>query len=106
MNQLEKYNQTLFVSLGSEIDAIRFFQSSRNVQFEEIKKPREFLYYQVQNLREAIKLCQDYIKHYNLGGSSWIGGRVIDAENNFVAHISYNGRVWEGVDYPSKEIEI
>lgn len=106
MKHLEKYNQTLFVSLGSQIDIERFFQSSRNVQFEEISKPRDFIYYQVQNLKEAKKLCLDYIEYYDLGGSSWIGGRVIDNESNFIAHISYNGRVWESENYPCKEIEI
>lgn len=105
MKQLDKHNQTLFVSLGSQIDINRFFQSSRNVQFEEINKPRGFIYYQVQNLKEARKLCRDFIKYYDLGGSSWIGGRVIDNENNFIARISYNGRVWESEDYPCKKIE-
>lgn len=106
MNQLEKYNQNLFVSLGSQLDIERFLQSSRNVQFEEMNKPRNFIYYQVEGLKEASKLCQDFIKHFDLGGSSWIGGRVIDEDNNFIAMISYNGRVWESEDFPCKEIEI
>ena len=106
MKATEKYNQTLFVSLGSELDIERFFQSSRNVQFEELSKPRDFIYYQVGGLKEARELCLNFIKHYELGGSSWTGGRVIDGNNNFVAHISYNGRIWEGEEYPCKEIEI
>ncbi len=69
-------------------------------------KPREFIYYQVQNLKEARELCQKYIKYYELGSSSWTGGRVIDNENNLIAHVSYNDRAWEGKDYPCKEIEI
>jgi len=101
-----EFNQVLYVSLGSQIDIERFFQSSRSVQFEEINKPRDFIYYQVENLEEARKLCQNFIKYYDLGGSSWIGGRVIDNKNNFIARISYNGRIWDGEHYPCKEIEL
>ncbi|MDO5607954.1 MAG: hypothetical protein Q4G08_05795 [Capnocytophaga sp.] len=106
MKTLAKYNQTLFVSLGSQIDIGRFYQSSRNVQLEELEKPRHFIYYQVSCFKEASELCRRYIDFYDLGSSSWIGGRIVDEENNFVAQVSYNGRVWESEDYPSKEIEI
>lgn len=106
MKNIEKYNQTLFVSLGSELNISRFFQSTRNEQFEEIQKPRGFIYYQVKNLGEASRLCRDFINFYDLGASSWIGGRVIDSECNFIARVSYNGRVWESEDFPCKEIEI
>ncbi|MEZ4912687.1 MAG: hypothetical protein R2798_01360 [Chitinophagales bacterium] len=104
MSNLEKFNQTLFVSLGSQIDTERFIQYSRNEQFEELRKPRGFVYYQVQNLKEASELCQEFIKFYDLGSSSWIGGRVIDNENNFIAMVSYNGRLWKSEKFPSEEI--
>ncbi len=104
--QLEKFNQIIFVSLGSQINEERFFQSSLNVQFEELNKPRDFVYYQVESLKEASELCQKFIQFYDLGSSSWIGGRVIDGENNFIAKISYNGRIWESENFPCKEIVI
>ncbi|MCK9255129.1 MAG: hypothetical protein GX793_03630 [Bacteroidales bacterium] len=106
MKQIEKFNQTLFVSLGSQIDIERFCQYSLNVQFEELSKPRDFIYYQIKSLKDASELCKRFIKYFNLGSSSWIGGRVIDNENNFIAQISYNGRVWESENYPCKEIEL
>lgn len=103
---IEKYNQTLFVSLGSQLDIERFFQSSKNEQFEELGKPRGLIYFEVNNLKEASKLCRKFIDFFELGSSSWIGGRVIDNDDNFIARISYNGRVWESEEWPCKEIEL
>lgn len=107
MRNIENQTRNLFVSLGSEIDIERFFQYSKNMQIEELMKPKEFIYFQVLNLNLANVLCQDFIKFYNLGGSNWIGGRIIDEHNNFVARISYNGRVWDNEDWKiAKEIVI
>lgn len=96
----------LFVSLGSVIDSQRFSQYSNNQRVLELLKPHGLIYFEVNNLLEAKNLTQKFISEFDLGGSNWIGGRVIDADNNFIAQISYNGRVWEGEEFPSKEIEI
>lgn len=106
MKEIVKHEQKMFVSLGSQLDAERFFQSSRNVQSEELSKPRDFIYYHVDSLKDASSLCRMFIKYYDLGSSSWTGGRVIDEESNFIAHISYNGRVWADENYPSEEIKL
>ena len=58
------------------------------------------------NLKEGSILCRQFIDFYNLGSSNWIGGRIIDNEDNFVAQVSYNGRVWESDFFPSKEIDL
>lgn len=100
------FNQKLFVSLGSEIDQHRFVQYSNNQKFEELQKPQGLVYFEVNNLLEARNLTQQFISEFELGGSNWVGGRVIDEEANFVARISYNGRIWESENYPCKEIEI
>ena len=100
------FDRKLFVSLGSEIDPHRFSQYSNNQKFEELNKPKGLIYFEVNSLLEAKNLTQKFINEFNLGSSNWVGGRVIDEENNFVARISYNGRVWEGESHPSKEIEI
>jgi hypothetical protein len=94
------------VSLGSEIDLHRFTQYSNNQKFEELQKPNGLVYFEVNNLLEAKNLTQKFINEFDLGGSNWIGGKVIDEENNFIARISYNGRVWESENHPCKEIEI
>ena len=100
------FNRKLFVSLGSEIDLHRFTQYSNNQKFEELQKPNGLVYFEVNNLLEAKNLTQKFINEFDLGGSNWIGGKVIDEENNFIARISYNGRVWESENHPCKEIEI
>ena len=99
-------NKKLFVSLGSEIDQHRFFQYSNNQKSQEMQKPKGLVYFEVNNLLEAKNLTQKFIKEFDLSGSNWVGGRIIDEENNFIAQISYNGRIWESENYPCKEIEI
>lgn len=100
------FDRRLFVSLGSDIDSHRFWQYSRNQQFQELEKPKGFIYYEVNSLIEAKELTQKFIKVFDINSSNWTGGRVIDEEDNFVARISYNGRVWESENFPCKEIEI
>lgn len=58
--------------------------------------------------REARKLCSDYIERNELGGGSWFGGDIISPDGKLIAHVSYNGRIWEGEakDWTSKTIEI
>jgi hypothetical protein len=45
-------------------------------------------------LREASELCRAYIEQYDLGGSQWAGGLVLDDAGEPFARISYNGRAW------------
>ena len=107
MKFTEKYKRNFYVSLGSEMDSERFAQYSKNTQLEELIKPQEFIYFQVDSLKEANFLCQNFIKFYNLVGSNWIGGRIVDEANNFIARISYNGRFWDNEDWKiAKEIAI
>ena len=80
--------------------------SEFKTKFEELQKPNGLVYFEINSLLEARNLTQSFINEFNLGGSNWIGGRVIDEENNFIAQISYNCRVWESDKFPSKEIEI
>lgn len=96
----------LFVGLGSDIDSQRFFQYSKNQQFQELQKPRGLVYLEASNLLEARNLTQKFIKEYDINGSNWVGGRVIDHNDNFIAQISYNGRVWDSETYPCNEIEL
>ena len=92
--EVQKSDKQFFVALGSQLDLFRFSQISTNAKIAELNKPKGFVYYQVKDLKAARNLCQKFIKEFRLGGSNWIGGRVIDEQNNFVARISYNGRVW------------
>ena len=48
----------------------------------------------VRSLAEASMAARAYIDHNDLGGGNWTGGDVTDGNNQLVARISYNGRVW------------
>lgn len=50
----------------------------------------------VANFRQARDLCMKFINDNDLGSGNWAGGEVMDENNKVIAHISYNGRVWEG----------
>ena len=48
-----------------------------------------------RSVLEARRICLEYIKKYQLGGSNWCGGQVTNAQGRPVAYISYNGRLWQ-----------
>ena len=97
--------QNLWVCLDSTVSEFRYFQLSLSEQIEEQFKDKERVYFQVSNLAEASEVCQRYIAHFNLGSSNWTGGRVINDSSDFVASISYNGRIWDSEEYAeAKEI--
>lgn len=97
----------LYVALGSVRNYHKMPQLSQSAKLEEMLKPEDFGYVEVKNLLEAKELVYKYIQMYDLGASNWTGGRIIDEHMNFVAAISYNGRVWDDEDYKkAKEIEV
>lgn len=49
----------------------------------------------VQDFREASKRCLTFIAKNSLGGGNWSGGQIHDRDENLVANVSYNGRVWD-----------
>ena len=71
------------------------FPEQRNIESLSPKKTVN-----VHDLKQASKVCRDYIEEYDLGGGNWIGGQVFDGEKQ-IARISYNGRIW---DLDDKEI--
>lgn len=92
--QLKLSDKKIFVALGSEIDEFRFNNLSTNLRIEELNKPNGLVYFEVQNIKAASKLCRDFIKEYGLGSGNWIGGRIINENFECIANISYNGRIW------------
>ena len=58
----------------------------------------------VKSFKEASEKCREFIEANNLGGSNWTGG-VIFENNEQVARVSYNGRVWKA-GTERQEIEI
>ena len=104
---MENKKQNLRVCVSSTISPFAFMQMSRSRQAEELEKEIEPLYLRVSSLEQARDFCQRYIDKNNLGGSNWTGGRVIDENSEFVASISYNGRIWDSEEYETaKEITV
>jgi len=100
-------NKKLYVGLGAKIDFSRWESFSMNQRIDEMNKPQGLIYFEVSSIKEASKLTQKFIKEYQLCSSNWIGGIVLNNSMEFVANISYNGRVWDNEDYRfAKEIEL
>lgn len=81
-------------------NAIKSSEKSLVVKFGKGKK--QFM--PVASLLEASKVCREFIEANNFGCSNWYGttgsggkdvGCIYDAEGNFVARVSYNGRIWQ-----------
>lgn len=50
----------------------------------------------VPNFKEASMVCIEWIRENDLGSGNWSGGEIFDDNKKVIAHVSYNGRVWEG----------
>jgi len=59
----------------------------------------------VTSFKEASEVCKKFIRDNELGSGNWTGGEIFE-NGKQIAHVSYNGRVWEGRTYPAKEIQI
>lgn len=96
----------LYVGLGSTIDFSRWESFSTNERIDELTKPEGLMYFEVDSLKNASKLTQDFIKQYRLSSSNWLGGIVLDSSLQFKAKISYNGRIWDNENWKiANEIE-
>jgi hypothetical protein len=101
---IDVIKKRLFVTLDSVIDEYRIDQISTNARINELNNDKNLVYFEVSDLREASIVCSKYIDYFNLGSGNWCGGYIVDEKFNFVAKVSYNGRVWDG-EYPNcKEI--
>ncbi len=63
----------------------------------------------VRSFKDASYKCSKFIEDNELGGGNWDGGQIFDETGKQIAHVSYNGRVWEGKVNPpnvGKEIMI
>lgn len=96
---LKKYNPKLFVQIASTFDEGRAVSYSTNQMLFETTRPYGNLFVEVEDINQARQLCIEFIKYYQLGSSNWYGGKIIDENNNFVARVSYNGRVWDSEDW-------
>ena len=60
-------------------------------------------------IADTLQGCSDAIRKYidenDLGGSTFNGGTILHPTLGAFAHVSYNGRVWEGLEYVPNGIE-
>ena len=104
-NHMEISSCKFYVGLGSTVAIFKWNSFSTNQRVEELSKPNGLAYFGVDSLKEAAELTQIFINEFNLGSSNWTGGIVLDNTLNFVAKVSYNGRIWDSEDWQSaKEI--
>lgn len=54
----------------------------------------------VATLAEASRVCLAFTARNHLGGGNWSGGKIREG-GKVIAHVSYNGRVWEGDQWKS-----
>ena len=100
-------NNTMFVQLATNFDASRFNDLSKNEQLAELTKPNGNVFFEVKTIREASELCREFINKFNLGSSNWAGGKIVNENFDFIAIVSYNGRVWDNENwFQAKEIAI
>ena len=70
----------------------------KNEQLEELNKPDGNIFFEINSIKEASELCRKFINKYNLGSSNWAGGTIVNENFDFIATVSYNGRVWDNED--------
>jgi hypothetical protein len=104
---LQPLKTKYYVGLGSTSALWKWETFSDNEKIEEMSKPNGLVYFEVKSLKEASVLVRKFITQFNLGASNWTGGIVLDSEQKIVAKVSYNGRVWDNLDWnTAKEIKI
>ena len=95
----------IFVQLASFFDMDRFNQMSKNEKLSLLTNPNKTIFIEINSVKQAISICKEYIDKFNLGNSSWSGGMIVDEKFNFIANVSFNGRVWDNQDWRiAKEI--
>ena len=95
---IKKKESKLFVQLSSTFDKSRFEEMSRNAKIEEFLKPEGTAFVEVNSLKQAVEFCREFISRFNLSSSNWLGGLIVDDNFNFIARVSYNGRVWNNTE--------
>lgn len=98
-------NQTpAYVILKADPNPDYFSDDDDHRSFVKVKKTRV----PVDSFAKASEICQNFIGENELGSGNWTGGEIEDSNGEIIAHVSYNGRVWEGKEWfkGCKEIKI
>lgn len=77
-------------------------KSEGNPDYKQYAPISDTKYFPINTLQEAAQKCREYIDENDLGGGNWAGGDVLDINGKVIAHVTYNGRVWNTSDYFDK----
>lgn len=106
-NTSELLTGKMYLALGATSNPDRLTDFSSSDCLVELQKDKRMIYFEVSSLKHASQLSRQFINHFGLGASNWIGGTICDENFNFIANVSYNGRIWDNEDWKiSKEIQI
>jgi hypothetical protein len=50
----------------------------------------------ISSFAKASEVCKNFIEKLDIGSGNWTGGQIGNIDGEIIAHVSYNGRVWEG----------
>lgn len=101
----EQHGEQLTAALQAQLEQVRLAPSGYEVLIHavpnpdfgpgsyegQVEVPRRWV--RVRSLDEARNRVQSFITEFKLGAGNWIGGQIRQS-GRFVAHVSYNGRIW------------
>lgn len=96
---ITNYESKIYVQLAAAVDCVKYEQMSSNVKLQMLHNPKNTVFVEIANIKEAVSLCKQYIREFDLGSSSWDGGLIVDQDFQFIAKISYNGRIWDNQNW-------
>lgn len=53
------------------------------------------IYIEIEHPIDASEIVRQYIQNNDLGGGSFVGGQIVNEDDEMVGYISYNGRLWD-----------
>lgn len=89
-------NTQLMVQLASAPNP-DYMYDAKGVIEQLLKTTPSPLYVPCECLEQASAICTAFIQINDLGAGNWTGGRVVNENFEYVALVSYNGRVWSTV---------
>ena len=60
----------------------------------------------IRSFAKASEVCKNFIEKFDLGSGNWTGGQIGNIKGEIIAHVSYNGRVWEGEKWTPESREL
>jgi len=83
----------LYIELGAVPNTD--YSHGQHLGSVQIRKHRQ----PIRTMQEGSDVAQRFIAEHGLGGGNWGGsGNIVDSRGRVLAHVSYNGRIWDAKD--------